>query len=181
MVYGGVSAPGANGVLALSALDGANGFTLTGIDPDDRSGVSVSSAGDVNGDGYDDLIIGVQEGQPNGERSLARPMWSMAGRMRRARMACSHCRRWTARTALPSSGSTRRDRSGRAVSSAGDVNGDGYDDLVIGADGADPNGASLSARPMWSMAGRVRRARMACWLCLRWTARTALPSRDRPG
>ena len=64
VVYGGASAPGANGVLALSALDGTNGFTLTGIDPGDVSGYSVSSAGDVNGDGYDDLIIGVAWGRP---------------------------------------------------------------------------------------------------------------------
>ena len=44
----------------LFSLDGTNGFTLTGIDAGDQSGFSVSSAGDVNGDGYDDLIIGAQ-------------------------------------------------------------------------------------------------------------------------
>ena len=49
----------------LSMLDGANGFTLTGIDPYDRSGASVSSAGDVNGDGYDDLIIGARFADSN--------------------------------------------------------------------------------------------------------------------
>ena len=49
---------------ALSSLlpacggDGSAGFVLTGIDADDHSGVSVSAAGDVNGDGIDDLIIG---------------------------------------------------------------------------------------------------------------------------
>ena len=50
-------APGTDGVLALSALDGTNGFTLIGIDPDDESGRSVSSAGDVNGDGYDTILV----------------------------------------------------------------------------------------------------------------------------
>jgi len=43
---------------ALSALDGANGFRLDGIGAGDWSGRSVASAGDVNGDGYDDLIVG---------------------------------------------------------------------------------------------------------------------------
>ena len=67
VIYGGASAPG--GVLDLSSLNGTNGFILTGIDAGDSSGVSVSSAGDVNGDGYDDLIIGAHRADPNGDGS----------------------------------------------------------------------------------------------------------------
>ena len=44
--------------LNLSMLDGTNGFRLDGIDPEDWSGYSVSGAGDVNGDGFGDLISG---------------------------------------------------------------------------------------------------------------------------
>ena len=44
--------------LDLAALDGSNGFRLDGIDADDDSGFSVAGAGDVNGDGFDDLIVG---------------------------------------------------------------------------------------------------------------------------
>ena len=44
--------------LDLSDLNGTNGFTINGIDAGDHSGRSVSSAGDVNGDGIDDIIIG---------------------------------------------------------------------------------------------------------------------------
>ena len=44
--------------LELSSLNGTNGFVINGIDADDYSGSSVSSAGDINNDGYDDIIIG---------------------------------------------------------------------------------------------------------------------------
>ncbi|MDA1164899.1 MAG: integrin alpha, partial [Planctomycetota bacterium] len=50
----------------LSTLDGTTGFRLDGIDAYGYSGRSVSSAGDVNGDGIDDLIIGANFA--NGER-----------------------------------------------------------------------------------------------------------------
>ena len=45
-------------VFPLSSLDGANGFVLNGIDSGDLSGGFVSDAGDVNGDGLNDVIVG---------------------------------------------------------------------------------------------------------------------------
>ena len=50
----------------LSDLDGSNGFAINGIAALDFSGYSVSSAGDVNGDGFDDLIIGAYGADANG-------------------------------------------------------------------------------------------------------------------
>src|SRR6185295_14803480 len=43
---------GAPGEIDLSALDGTNGFVVIGADD------AVSGAGDVNGDGFDDLLLG---------------------------------------------------------------------------------------------------------------------------
>jgi len=51
-------------VLKLSSLDGTNGFKINGEAADDRSGFSVSSAGDVNGDGFADLIVGAPYADP---------------------------------------------------------------------------------------------------------------------
>src|SRR5688500_6999746 len=45
-------------VINLSSLDGTNGFRLDGEAEGDYSGRSVSNAADVNGDGFDDLIVG---------------------------------------------------------------------------------------------------------------------------
>lgn len=49
----------------LADLDGSNGFVLEGIDGGDFSGASVSGAGDVNGDGFGDLIIGAFGADPD--------------------------------------------------------------------------------------------------------------------
>jgi hypothetical protein len=53
----------------LSSLNGSNGFRLDGESPGDSSGLSVSTAGDVNGDGFDDLIVGASGADSNGVRS----------------------------------------------------------------------------------------------------------------
>ena len=44
----------------VNVAAGAGGFVIHGQDANDASGWSVSSAGDVNGDGFDDLIIGAK-------------------------------------------------------------------------------------------------------------------------
>ncbi len=48
---------------------GSGGFVINGIDPGDYSGVSVSGAGDVNGDGLADLIVGAYLADPDGNSS----------------------------------------------------------------------------------------------------------------
>ncbi|WP_331456905.1 FG-GAP repeat protein [Crocosphaera watsonii] len=63
------SASGFSASLDLSSLDGSNGFVLNGIDEFDGSGSSVSGAGDINGDGFDDIIIGAIFADPNGNES----------------------------------------------------------------------------------------------------------------
>ena len=45
-------------VLSLEDLDGSNGFSINGEHRWDNSGGSVSAAGDLNGDGIDDIIVG---------------------------------------------------------------------------------------------------------------------------
>jgi hypothetical protein len=54
-----------------AALDGSNSFVVNGVAAGDYSGRSVSTAGDVNGDGSDDLIIGALGADPNGSFSGA--------------------------------------------------------------------------------------------------------------
>ena len=176
VVYGGASAPGTGGMLDLSALDGSNGFTLNGVRSSDYSGYSVSSAGDVNGDGYDDLIIGAYGADPNGDSAAGETYVVYGGASAPGTDGVLDLSALDGSNGFSLNGIDEADESGESVSSAGDVNGDGYDDLIIGANGPLRIGGLIRARPMWSMAGRARRAQGACWICRRWTAPTALSS-----
>ena len=54
----------------LASLDGRSGVQLAGIDLDDFAGEAVSFAGDINGDGIDDIVVGASGADP-GMRSKA--------------------------------------------------------------------------------------------------------------
>ena len=123
--------------LNVSDLDGNNGFTLNGIAAGDELGVSVSAAGDVNGDGIDDLIIGAFGPDPNGLENAGQNYVVFGSTVGLAPSLNVSDLDGTNGFAID--GIAEGDYSSR-VSAAGDVNGDGIDDLIIGAFGADPNG-----------------------------------------
>src|SRR5919202_1181589 len=142
VVFGSNSGFGAS--VNLSALNGSNGFAINGIAAYDRSGNSVSSAFDVNGDGFDDLIIGARGADPNGI-SYAGQSYVVFGSNSGfgARASRSGLK---GRKGFAFNGIAADDWSGSSVSSAGDVNGDGFDDLIIGAYRTDPNGISYAGQ-----------------------------------
>ena len=132
--------------LDFSSLDGTNGFRLNGVAAGDRSGFAVSSAGDVNGDGLADLLIGaVSAGGPNGSFSGA--SYVVFGRNTAQSgpfPASLDLSSLDGTNGFRLNGVAADDFSGCAVSDAGDVNGDGGADLLIGAFGG-PNGTYSGA------------------------------------
>ncbi|NJK81620.1 MAG: hypothetical protein HC914_17760, partial [Chloroflexaceae bacterium] len=96
--------------LALTATDA---LTLTGTSNNARFGAAASTAGDVNGDGFADLLIGVP-----GESAVQVYYGSATGISS------------TPDTTLSGAGNF-----GRAVSIAGDINNDGFADVIIGTPG----------------------------------------------
>ena len=92
-------------------------FTFDGDSADDSFGISVSGAGDVNGDGFDDLIVGAPNDDNNGEDSVSARVFSGAD----------------GSILYNFLGDSTNDGFGRSVSGAGDVNGDGFADLIVSA------------------------------------------------
>ena len=133
----------------LATLTAAQGFRLFGTDAIDGSGYSVSSAGDVNGDGFDDLIIGARYGDASGNgKTDAGESYVIFGKA--SGFADIDLATLTAAQGFRIFGTDAGDRSGFSVSSAGDMNGDGFDDLIIGAPLGDAsgNGKTYAARAM---------------------------------
>ncbi|MDX2015361.1 MAG: FG-GAP-like repeat-containing protein [Myxococcaceae bacterium] len=102
------------------ALPEASSWEPVGASPTSRLGASVAGAGDVNGDGYADVIVGAPEFSDTRLRAgraliylggaaglRASPDWTVEGDLAGARL-------------------------GASVSSAGDVNGDGFSDVLVG-------------------------------------------------
>ncbi|SOD18866.1 FG-GAP repeat-containing protein [Nitrosomonas ureae] len=136
VVFG--KAVGFSAAMDLSSLDGSNGFRLDGVAGDDSSGISVSTAGDVNSDGFDDLIVGADGADPNGSRSGS--SYVVFGKVS-GFSAAMDLSSLDGSNGFRLDGVAADDSSGRSVSTAGDVNSDGFDDLIVGAYGADPNGS----------------------------------------
>ncbi|MDJ0575619.1 MAG: calcium-binding protein [Xenococcaceae cyanobacterium MO_234.B1] len=128
--------------------DGSNGFVITGIDNYDNLGRSVSSAGDINGDGIDDLIIGA----PNAGDSSGGYYYSSGPGQAYVIFGSSGGFDPILDLAafdgsgLLITGINNFDDLGNSVSGAGDINRDGADDLIIGAPFADPNGNSSAGQ-----------------------------------
>ncbi|WP_144876322.1 beta strand repeat-containing protein, partial [Hyella patelloides] len=113
----------------IADLDGSNGFVINGIDPSGRSGSSVSSAGDFNGDGIDDVIVGAKF--VNYDGGITGQSYVLFGSSNEF-AADFHLDDLNGSNGFALNG-LPGDRSGSSVNSAGDVNGDGLNDIIIGA------------------------------------------------
>ena len=145
---------------SASGLSAAPSWVGSGDENGAYFGVSVATAGDVNGDGYADVIVGAwlhdAGGGPGANRGRAHVYLGSASGL-------SAIPAWTG------DGDENGAFFGKAVSTAGDVNGDGYSDVIVGANGDDAGAGTganrgrayvslgstsgLSLAPFWTGSG----------------------------
>ena len=137
----------AGGLDLAGVAAGQGGFVINGQGPNDQSGFSVASAGDVNGDGFDDLVIGATFGVPtaNGQYN-AGETFVVFGKAAGFGAAVELSDIAAGQGGFVINGQSAYDQSGFSVASAGDVNGDGFDDLVIGAKYGSPAAGQYAGR-----------------------------------
>ncbi len=124
--YGGAAGLPSGREEKLVASDGA---------ANDSFGQKLAAAGDLDGDGYDDFVVGAHGDDDNGSTAGAAYVhFGSASGVATGRT-----------TKLVAADGTADDYYGRQVAGAGDVDGDGYDDVVVGANGDDDLGSSAGS------------------------------------
>ncbi|MEL7450128.1 MAG: dockerin type I domain-containing protein, partial [Pseudomonadota bacterium] len=122
--------------LSLRGLDGTRGFRITSISDYDEAGGSVSGAGDINGDGFDDVLIGADRAEQDLEKQGE--VYVIYG-TDQGFAAIVDPAALDGNAGFVVRGAEEGDAAGTSVQAAGDVNGDGMADIIIGAVGSGPD------------------------------------------
>ena len=107
-----------------------------GIDGTDFAGYDVAPAGDFNDDGYDDFVIGAAQRQTGGASSGSAYLVLGGATVSSTTLSAAAAEFW---------GEGVSDVAGEAVAGGGDVDGDGFDDILVGAGQNDSGGADAGA------------------------------------
>ena len=137
VVFGGANLSAMN-VSAIALTNSTGGYVIRGESSGDMAG-RVSYAGDVNGDGLADMIVGAAGAKRDGLVDAGRS-YVVYGKTDTTGVNLTDIANGVGGFVIY--GQTTDDWSGTSVSYAGDINGDGFADLLVSAEGADPAGGA---------------------------------------
>jgi hypothetical protein len=124
-----------NTAVDLNAIkNNTGGYAIVGENGTDYSGVSVSSAGDVNGDGLGDIVIGAIVASVSAPNRYSGKTYVVFGRSTaNAAIDLATIASGASTGGFAIISNVAGEQSGHSVSSAGDINGDGLMDIILGA------------------------------------------------
>jgi len=129
VIYGGRGVAGA-GVFDVGALDGTNGFAMYGATAQMTLGARMAPAGDLNGDGVDDIMFGNVVATVDGKIHVGQVYVLWGGRGLGASGAF-YMKDWTPEVGLIINGMHESGVAGYSLAPLGDFDGDGVDDFAV--------------------------------------------------
>ncbi len=135
---------GTTGVNLSAVAAGSGGFVINGQCAGDQSGDSVASAGDVNGDGLSDLIVGARYSDPTAAGTDAGRSYVVFGKTGATGVNLSAVAAGSGGFVI--NGQSTLEQTGFSLASAGDINGDGLADLIVGTVFSDPTAGTNAGR-----------------------------------
>ncbi|MDB5470723.1 MAG: hypothetical protein JWR84_2283 [Caulobacter sp.] len=123
--------------VALSTLNGTNGFQINPETAGSQAGTVVGSAGDINGDGFEDFVVSAVGFGGAGRPGAVYVVFGHGSYPANFNLSTIN-----GTNGFQVNGAASGNYAGSSVAAAGDVNNDGFDDLIIGASGDGGTGAA---------------------------------------